>query len=212
MTYTFAWYLIAIHWTLTFGLPLPLIFFKAYQYQTESRICILTTRQTSTSLLGVVLFYNIPFTGIIVVYILVWFHARRSPNIAVSRGKRDLAIMRHILTLVIIDIVCGHPYMTLILLDYLGIAAKEWYLSVTTFITFSVTANMCAIFIFNRKLRQLLCSRCNYWNLSLSNSSPTTSATIPMRTLTYSFITGKITTGIVRSTIKDETETIDEEH
>ncbi len=210
LTYTFAWYLIAIHWTLTFGLPLPLIFFHAYQYQSESRICILTTRQTSTSLLGVILFYNIPFTGIIIVYILVWCHARRSTNPRISRATRDLAIMRHILTLVIIDIVCGHPYMTLILLDYFGIATKEWYLSVTVFITFSVTANMCAIFIFNRKLRELLCMKWHCWRVSQSNSSTTTSVMIPMRASTYNFISGNTQNCIVKNPVKSEIQPIEE--
>lgn len=211
LTYTFAWYLIAIHWILTFGLPLPLIFFDAYQYQHESRICILTTRQTSTSLIGVVLFYNIPFTMVIVVYILVWCHARQSTNGLISRTTRDLAIMRHILTLVIIDLVCGHPYMTLILLDYLGIAAKEWYLLVSVFITLSVTANMCAIFIFNRKLRKLLCMKLKWWRIPTSNTSTTTSAAmIPMRVLTVSLTNGNIPTSTVQSTIKYVIETIEE--
>lgn len=186
LTYAAAWYLIAVHWGLTFGLPFPLIFFDAYQYQSESRICILTTRKTSTSLLGVILFYNIPFTGVIIVYILVWCHARRSMNTTAARERRNMAIMRHILTLVIIDLVCGHPYMTLILLDYLGIATKEWYLSVTVFITLSVTANMCAIFIFNRKLRKLLYLRWKCWTTSQPTVNTTSSSTIPLRIPTYS--------------------------
>ena len=210
LTYTFAWYLIAIHWALTFGLPFPLIFFNAYQYQHESRICILTTRQTSTALLGVVLFYNIPFTSVIIVYILVWCHARRSANAIASHTTRDMAIMRHILTLVIIDTVWGHPYMTLIVLDYLGRADKEWYLSVTVFITLSVTANMCAIFIFNRKLRKLLCLKWNCWRVPLSNASTSTSAMVPMRALSSSLLYVNIPTNPVRSPMKYETETIEE--
>jgi len=210
LTYRSAWYLIAIHWTLTFGLPLPFIFFNAYQYQRESRICILTTRQTSTSFLGVILFYNIPFTSVIVVYILVWCHARRSTNAINFHTTRDLAIMRHILTLVLIDTVCGHPYMTLILLDYLGIATKEWYLSVTVFITFSVTANMCAIFIFNRKLRKLLCAKWKYWHVLQSNASIATPAMIPMHASSYSSSGGNTQTCIVKTPVKYEFETIEE--
>ena len=210
LTYTCAWYLIAIHWILTFGLPLPLIFFDAYQYQPESRICILTTRQTSTSLTGVILFYNIPFTSVIIVYILVWCHARRSNNTTISRNTRDLAIMRHILTLVIIDIVCGHPYMTLILLDYLGEATKEWYLSVTVFITLSVTANMCAIFIFNRKLRKLLWSKCICWRVPPSDTSTTTSVMIPVRASAYSVKDGTVSIGVPKTLSKFEIKTIEE--
>ncbi len=210
LTYTCAWYLIAIHWALTFILPFPLIFFDAYQYQHESRICILTTRQTSTSLLGVVLFYNIPFTSVIIVYILVWCHARRSNTTTISRTTRDMAIMRHILTLVIIDLVCGHPYMTLILLDYIGQAAKEWYLIVTVFITFSVTANMCAIFIFNRKLRKILCLKWNGWRVPQSNVSTTSSAMIPLRSPTYNLMNGNVQTSIIKNSIKYEIETIEE--
>jgi hypothetical protein len=211
LTYTCAWYLIAIHWILTFGLPLPLIFFNAYQYQTEARICILTTRQTSTSLTGVILFYNIPFTSVIIVYILVWCHARRSSSAIISRTTRDLAIMRHILTLVIIDTVCGHPYITLVLLDYFGRAANEWYLIVTIFITLSVTANMCAIFIFNRKLRSLLWSKCICWHPSPSNTSVTTSAMIPMRPSSYGVNNGT-TSSSLPSPIKLEFQPIEEEH
>ncbi len=210
LTYTCAWYLIAIHWALTFILPFPLIFFDAYQYQHESRICILTTRQTSTSLLGVVLFYNIPFTSVIIVYILVWCHARRSNTTTISRTTRDMAIMRHILTLVIIDLVCGHPYMTLILLDYIGQAAKEWYLIVTVFITFSVTANMCAIFIFNRKLRKILCLKWNCWRVPQSNVSTTSSAMIPMRSPTYNLMNGNVQTSIIKNSIKYEIEIVED--
>ena len=155
LTYTFAWRLIALHWLITFLLPLPLLFFDAYQYQPESRICILTTRKTSTALIGVCIFYNIPLTMMLTVYILIWCHARRRANENnLHRTVRDYAIMRHILTLVVIDMVCGHPYMTLIVLDYLGRATKEWYLIVSLFITLSVTANMCAIFIFHRETTQ----------------------------------------------------------
>jgi hypothetical protein len=117
--------------------------------------------------------------------------------------------MRHILTLVIIDIVCGHPYMTLILLDYFGAATKEWYLAVTVFITFSVTANMCAIFIFNRKLRQLLRSKLKFWGIPQSNTSTTTSAMIPMRALTFNFMNGSTQTGIASSTAKYEIQTVE---
>ena len=209
LTYKFAWCLIAVHWTLTFLLPLPLIFFDAYQYQHESRICILTTRNTSTALTGVILFYNIPFSSVIIIYILVWCRARRSSNATVSRPSRDMAIMRHILTLVAIDTICGHPYMTLILLDYLGVATKEWYLSVTVFITLSVTANMCAIFIFNHKLRKYLCSKWPYWRASQSNTSTTIPALIPMRTATYIVMSGNIIASITPHIIKTETSTTD---
>jgi hypothetical protein len=208
-TYKFAWYLIAVHWILTFTLPFPFLFFNAYQYQHESRICILTTRQTSTSLAGVILFYNIPFTAVIIVYILVWCHARRSTNITVSRATRDVAIMRHILTLVIIDTICGHPYITLIVLDYFDIATKEWYLLVSFFITLSVTANMCAIFIFNRKLRHFLCSKWLFWRTSPSSTSTTTSAMIPMRTSAYILMTGNIIAGLVRNPANAEIRTIE---
>ncbi|CAF0883792.1 unnamed protein product [Adineta steineri] len=201
LTYTFAWCLIAIHWILTFTLPFPFIFFDAYQYQYESRICILTTKKTSTSLMGVILFYNIPFTVTIIVYILVWCHARRSNNTRLARNARNLAIMRHILTLVIIDTICGHPYITLILLDYLGKATKEWYLFVSFFITLSVTANMCAIFIFNRKLRKMLCSKWIDWRGSPSNTSTTGSAMIPMRISTYIVMSGNIMAGISKSPV-----------
>lgn len=210
LTYTFAWYLIAIHWIITFGLPLPLIYFDAYQYQHESRMCILTTRKTSTSLIGVILFYNIPFTSVIIVYILVWCHARRSTNGTVSRSTRDLAIMHHILTLVIIDLICGHPYMTLILLDYLGIASKEWYLSVTVFITLSVTANMYTIIIFNRKLRKILCMKLSCLRIPPSNPSTTTSAMIPMRTLTLSIMNINLQTNNIKTSNKYEIDAIDE--
>jgi hypothetical protein len=205
LTYTFAWRLIAIHWILTFSLPFPLLYFNAYQYQHESRICILTTRQTSTSLTGVLLFYNIPFTSVIIVYILVWFHARRATNAVVSRAKRDLAIMRHILALVVIGIVCGHPYMALILLDYLGIATKEWYLLVSVFITLSVTANMCAIFIFNQKLRRSSCPKRCFWRAPQSNTSTTTSMMVPMRSITDNLVLSTTTTtGTTRSSTKYE--------
>lgn len=175
LTYAFAWYLIGIHWILTFSLPMPFIFFNGYEYQPESRLCILNSRRLHTSLLGVIMFYNIPFFGVIIIYLLVWCHARRSVNPKLPCDRRNMAIMRHILTLVIIDLVCGHPYMTLILLDYLDKAAKEWYLFVSVFITLSVTANMCAILIFNRKLRKLLCSKWKCRNFSPANASATSS-------------------------------------
>ena len=202
LTYTSAWCLIVIHWGLTFSLPFPLMFFDAYQYQSESRICILTTRKTSTSLLGVILFYNIPFTGVIVVYILVWCHARRSINTRFLRERRNMAVMRHILTLVIIDLVCGHPYMTLILLDYFGKATKEWYLSVTVFITLSVTANMCAIFIFNRKLRKLLCLQWKCWTTSQPTANTTSSSTLPPRVPTYGLSNNNRQTTVMKDPIQ----------
>lgn len=185
LTYTFAWRLIFLHWLITFLLPLPLVFFDAYQYQPESRICILTTRQTSTSTTGVFLFYNIPLTMMLTVYLLIWFHARSKTNKnGLSRTARDLAIMRHILTLVVIDIVCGHPYMTLIILDYLGKATKEWYLLVSLFITLSVTANMFAIFIFHRKLRNLMCSTWICWSRRPSHSPQSISVPVDPRSST----------------------------
>jgi hypothetical protein len=121
-----------------------------------------------------------------------------------------MAIMRHILTLVIIDLVCGHPYMTLILLDYIGQAAKEWYLIVTVFITFSVTANMCAIFIFNRKLRKILCLKWNCWRVPQSNVSTTSSAMIPMRSPTYNLMNGNVQTSIIKNSIKYEIEIVED--
>ena len=209
LTYTFAWYLIGIHWILTFTLPMPFIFFDAYVYQPESRLCILTTRKLSTSLLGVLLFYNIPFFGVIITYLLVWCHARRPVNTKLPCERRNMAIMRHILTLVIIDLVCGHPYMTLILLDYLNIAAKEWYLSVSVFITLSVTANMCAILIFNRKLRKLLYLQWSCWNFSQTNTSATTSLQSTVHISMYGLTNNKRHMTVVRGPIEPDNNIIE---
>jgi hypothetical protein len=176
LTYTFAWRLIILHWLLTFLLPLPLIFFNAYQYQPESRICILTTRQTSTSIIGVFIFYNIPLTLMIMVYVLIWHRTHQANELRrTSHHIRDNAIMRHILTLVLIDIICGHPYMTLIVLDYFDRATNELYLLSSFFITLSVTSNMCAIIIFHRKLRKMLREKLIFWHKrSFTSSTPTT--------------------------------------
>lgn len=210
LTYRFAWRLISAHWILTFVLPFPFLFFNAYQYQPESRICILTTRQTSTSIMGVILFYNIPLTMMGIVYVLIWSHGRRNNQMRFSTRTRDFAIMRHILTLVLIDIICGHPYMTLIILDYFNRATKEWYIFGSFFITLSVTANMCAIFIFHRKLRRMLCTRVTCLRQPSSTTSKSTSEGVAKRSPIPSAIDGTVSIDTTRIRSKYELQTIQE--
>ena len=180
LTYTFARYLIGLHWLLVFVLPSPFLFFDAYRYESESRLCILTTKNTSTALFAMILFYSIPTLMMIMVYIVIWLHVRRTRMAKVSRSARNLDIMRHILTLVIIDVICGHPYITLIVLDYLGRASKEWYLIVIAFVTLSVTANMGAIVLFNRELRQHVFSKWLGQGARQSTGSAPGSPMVPM--------------------------------
>ena len=180
LTYAFAYQLVALHWLLVFVLPFPLLFSGAYRYQSESRLCILTTKNTSTALIAVVLFYSIPTSMMITVYIVIWLHVRQTRLARVSRSTRNLDIMRHILTLVVIDVICGQPYITLIVLDYLGRATKEWYLIVIAFVTLSVTANMGAIVIFNRELRQHLFAKWARQDARQSTGSAAASPMVPI--------------------------------
>ena len=181
LTYNFARRLIVVHWCSAFLVPLPLIFFNAYEYQIESRLCILTTHRTIPSAIGVFLFYNVPLTIMCIVYLLIWCHSRQTKKKSFSYRSRDFAIMRHILTLVFINIICGHPYMALIILDYFRLANKESYLLISFFITFSVTANMCAIILFDRKLRQSFPSLWPFEQILASPFFNPTAEEIPMR-------------------------------
>lgn len=190
LTYRFTWRLIIFHWILAFLLPFPLIFFNAYQYQPESHFCILTTRQTTTSVMGVFLFYNIPLTIMMIIYILIWSRARRTNQRQITRRTRDFAILRHILSLVLINIICGHPYIILIVLDYFDRVRPEWFLFSSFFITFSVTANMFAILIFHRKLRRFICTQWTCLRRPASTTSKSTSEGLPIRSPIQSLVDG----------------------
>ncbi|CAF0764891.1 unnamed protein product [Didymodactylos carnosus] len=156
--------LIVIHWSLSFILPFPIIFLNGYQYQIESQICILTTKQFPTAMYGVAAFFFVPLSSVIGIYTIILHNAcqrtkryasrairkRHHATVYSRRSSRDLKVIRHTVILIGILTVGGTPYCILIILDVLNAASPEWYLLVTLFITFSVMADMIVIFAYNK--------------------------------------------------------------
>jgi len=133
---------------------------KAYQYEPESGLCVLTSKVFLTSFIPVLIIFFIPANIIILLYGIILRHTvhihRVHPNsFAKITNKRNIQVYRNILILLGIVIVSGTPYFLSVIIN--GITEGPWalYSIAVIFIGMAAAMESLAIFFTNDQVKKL---------------------------------------------------------
>lgn len=150
----------------------PFFYTDGYILERESRFCMLTTKTFSTSMFAIVLGFLAPLIIVIVIYAIIFHHARQSTrrvtgfaattitnrsiqSILLPNFKREMTIMRNMLIQIGIFTCGGIPYFVLVLWNLTQYRPpKAFYLLAITCISFSTSLEMITLLLMNKELRQ----------------------------------------------------------
>lgn len=133
----------------------------AFQYESESRFCLLTTKVFHTSITLMIIAFLIPVVIIIILYGIILRNSTRlnriQPNNSIMRNnKRDLKVFRNILLLLVIIITCGTPFLLSIIINKIADTPWPLYSIAILFIALSSAAEVLAIFLTHRDIKTIL--------------------------------------------------------
>jgi hypothetical protein len=154
------WFLIIFNWLIA-GIVAGLIFIfpLAYQYESESRMCLLTSKIFLSSFIGVMLAFCIPYIIIILLYTLILCHTTQnkmnSNTFTALRLKRNLKVFQIILTSVCILGIGGTPYFISVIINPVVKVPWQLYTISILFISLSAALESVALFVMNTQIRKL---------------------------------------------------------
>lgn len=126
----------------------------SYQYESESRMCFLTTKHFFTSALVGISVLLTPITTIIILYGLILRkithdqHQFQSNAINLMRYKRNLKVFHNIMINVVIMIVSGTPYIISIIVN--AFSQSPWIFYPLIMLSISVAATVETMLLFFR--------------------------------------------------------------
>ncbi|CAF1178090.1 unnamed protein product [Didymodactylos carnosus] len=163
------------------------IFANGYQYENESRLCTLTSKNVLISSMAFITIFLIPYAFVILLYTLVLYYAHitksqlQHDDFRMRTLKRNMKIFKRIIILVLTLSVGGFPYIILILLNYFTNGNVWWpfYSIGVIFIPLSTTIATMVMFFTNKTVKTLLYTRLRY---NFQNQQQRTGNTITMIT------------------------------
>jgi len=152
--------LIIINWTIS-GI-IAIIMFNipfAFQYESESRMCLLTSKVFSSSFIGMMIAFCIPFILIVLLYALILQHITRnqtnSNTFTELRLKRNLKVFQNILIYISILAIGGTPFFISVIINLLNKLPWPFYSLSILFISLSGTLESLALFFTNIQVKRL---------------------------------------------------------
>ncbi|CAF1534209.1 unnamed protein product [Adineta ricciae] len=163
-----------------------LISSTAFQYEHESRMCLMSSKvfYTSFSTMSVVFF--IPMNTIIILYVLILRHTTRVNHIQSNintrrKNQRDLKVYQNILRVLCIIIIGGTPYTVSMIVNKFGSIPWPFYSISILFIALATTIECAAMFFVNKDVKAIF-----YTKLAVGHNKVTQTATVgPTITLDY---------------------------
>ena len=134
----------------------------SYQYEPESRFCLLTTKLFQTSFTLSIVGFSVPSGIMVFLYSAILKHItqpnRVQPNnvITVRNNKRDAKVFRNTLLLLLLGTVGGTPYFVSILTNKTTKTPSIFYSLVILCLALSGIAETVAIFCMNKDVRTIL--------------------------------------------------------
>ncbi|CAF3683809.1 unnamed protein product [Rotaria sordida] len=160
------WLIIIISWCISCFLPLFLYLSGALQYSSEMHMCTLkmSVQWALFIYMGVAL--GIPFFGIVGIYLYITRHIRRINTMTIaittslSTAKRDLHVLKNILTLIGILGTAGLPNIILVIWNAFSLdeAPVSLYLICVLTISFCTNIQISFIFVMNKNVKVV------FWN------------------------------------------------
>ncbi|UJR23134.1 hypothetical protein I4U23_026154 [Adineta vaga] len=151
ITFRINWILVLFNWIISGIVGLIFLLIPlAFQYEYESRMCLLTSKNFSTAFSGVMLAFCIPFLIIIFLYALILYHTTKHGiqlNIFTTiRLRRNLQVFQKILILVFILGIGGTPYFICVIMN--SLIALPWPLYSLSILCVSLSAALESLALF----------------------------------------------------------------
>ena len=139
----------------------------AFQYESESRLCLLTTKVFHTSITLMIIAFLIPLVIIVILYGIIRRNSTRlnrvqTDNNTIRNNKRDLKVFQNILLLLVIITMCGTPFLLSIILNKVAITPWPFYSIAILFIALSSAAEALTIFLTNRDVKTILYAKISF--------------------------------------------------
>ncbi|CAF1446871.1 unnamed protein product [Adineta ricciae] len=154
-------FLICFTWMFCFISTLPSLLMNAIQYSFDDQICLVFPRLSFSAIYNMLISYLIPISIIISIYLklvrYVHFIDSRPSSIArMYRVRRNLFVVRRIITKILILIVLGMPYTIFIFISFFTTPPK-YHLRIAIFLlVLSQTLITVAIIYFCRPVSNIL--------------------------------------------------------
>ena len=154
-------FIIATSWIVSFIVAICLLFSpQAYQFESESRLCVLSSKSFVTSFIPGIIIYFIPASTIILLYGIILRYTthvyRVHPNgFMYMTNKRNVQVYRNILILIGIVLTSGTPYFMSVIIN--GITKGPWilYSIAVVFIALAAAMESVAVFFTSNQVRKL---------------------------------------------------------
>ena len=157
--------MIIISWLFSIILSsLMLISPIAFQYEVESRLCVLTSKVFHTSLTIIIIGYILPVNIIILLYYLIIRYITRANRsrlntATIQNNKRNLKVIRNILKLLAVGIIGGAPYFLSIIINRISQTPRSLYSISVLSIVFSALVESATIFFTNDDIKKILSTK-----------------------------------------------------
>jgi hypothetical protein len=154
-------FIIITSWLVGLIAAVCLLFFpQAYQYESESRLCVLTSKVFLTSFIPAMTIFFIPASTIILLYGIIVRHTIRvyrthPKGFMYMTNKRNIQVYRNILIIIGIVLISGTPYFMSVIIN--GITKGPWvlYSMAVVFIALAAAMESIAIFFTSNQVRKV---------------------------------------------------------
>ena len=161
LTYRINKFMIIISWIVSLMISTGMLISPvSFEYETESRLCLLTSKHFHTSFTLMVVAYLIPVNIIIILYgIILWYTTRPNRvhpnNITIGNNKRNIKVFQKILLLLAIVIIGGIPYLLAVIINKIATTPWPLYSISILFITLSAATESLTIFLTNKDIKTI---------------------------------------------------------
>ena len=164
LTFRTNWILIVISWILSILIAASMFSSpSAYQYEPESRMCLLTSKAFTSSFVSMTFAFCIPLQIIVLLYALILRRATRqqrtSSTLVALRLRRNLKVFQNILIFVSIMTLGGTPFFLSVVINRIHRIPWPWYSLSILFISLSCALESVALFFTNFQVKRLVCAR-----------------------------------------------------
>ncbi|CAF3557237.1 unnamed protein product [Rotaria sp. Silwood1] len=153
-----------ITWICCIIYPIPLVFTGQIKYLVDDQICQMPLQLSFLTIFNAIYIYLYPMLSIILIYLKMvqYVHEMRKHITPVNRlfhARRDLRMIRRIVSLVFILIALGFPYQTFIIMSFFNIAPKYHFRIAFMFIDVSLVFVLIALLEITEPLKTSLMKR-----------------------------------------------------
>jgi hypothetical protein len=156
---------ICIIWVFGFVYPFMFLFSNEIVYNADNQICQLPLQFSFSLIYGGLCIYIIPLSMIMMIYLKLYRYVKAMRRRAIPttnplfRARRELKMVRHIITVIAILFTMGCPYMIFLLMSIFN-SIPKYHIRITyIFIDVPLLLSIIALFQFTQPLKQSIMKR-----------------------------------------------------